>query len=369
MTDHPLPQVGGADLLTHSRMACFKKCPKKHYFQYELGVRTSKPADALRVGSAVHKCLEKLAKGTTIEGVIAWLIESYADMPTWCVTIEDVEERIAEMVKVRCMIEGYYDYWAANKIDPATTVAEYVAVEIPFEVPIINPKTGRPSNTFSAAGKIDAIVRLADGRLAVMEHKTTSDDIEPTSDYWTRLKMDQQISLYYIAAQACGYEVSTVLYDVLKKPRHSPTTVPMLDDEGRKIVLDQNANRVYKANGEPRISGDAEKGYVVAIRKETSSEYRQRLMADMVSSPGDYFVRREVPRLGRDIEEFRQELWDQAVAIRHARNNMAHYRNTSVCSGFGQRCEYLDVCLYLNNDNIPAGFERVSHVHQELLSE
>ena len=47
-------------LLTHSRMESFKRCRRRHYFEYEVGLRKQTDAKALRMGSAGHEGLDVL---------------------------------------------------------------------------------------------------------------------------------------------------------------------------------------------------------------------------------------------------------------------------------------------------------------------
>lgn len=58
----------GRDVLTHSRLACFQTCRKKHYFRYELGIeRVDRVrSDALYFGTIMHKGLEAWWKCFTI---------------------------------------------------------------------------------------------------------------------------------------------------------------------------------------------------------------------------------------------------------------------------------------------------------------
>ena len=43
---------------------------------------------------------------------------------------------------------------------------------------------------------------LADGRLALIEHKTTASDLAPDSDYWMRLRCNDQVYQYVLGARA-----------------------------------------------------------------------------------------------------------------------------------------------------------------------
>ena len=53
-----------------------------------------------------------------------------------------------------------------------------IAVEQEFELPIVNPRTGRKSRKFALGGKIDAIAEDEDGRLWILENKTVGIGLE-----------------------------------------------------------------------------------------------------------------------------------------------------------------------------------------------
>lgn len=366
----PLPQVS-SNLLTHSRTSCAKTCLRKHYYQYELGVRVAFESRPLRMGSAVHLGLELYADSGNQETAIAAAVGGYDELPVWANTQELIDEWIIEREKVARLLSGYFWYWQNQRF-------EIVSNEQQFRLPIRNPQTGGTTPNWELGGKIDKIVRLEDGRLAVMEHKTCSDPLEPESDYWKRLRIDQQISLYMLAARELGHDVQTVLYDVIRKPSISPKLIPLLDDRGLKIVLDADGNRAIKENilksgkpgaghGEPAQSANADKGWVLQQRRETAAEYGERLTDDIVARPTFYFARQEIPRLDADLEEFRQELWDMQKNLRESQLHNRWYRSTGACVK-PYRCEYLDIChngIDLSQ-GVPAGFVRVENLHPEL---
>jgi hypothetical protein len=55
-----LPDHVPGDLLTHSRIRCLQACERKHYYEYELGIKRpdEEDADALRFGTLWHLALE-----------------------------------------------------------------------------------------------------------------------------------------------------------------------------------------------------------------------------------------------------------------------------------------------------------------------
>jgi len=336
-------------LLTHSSNSTFKVCRKRYWFAYEVGLRRTTDAKALRMGSAFHLALEVPSEP------VAAVHEYYADKPE---PIEqhdwDIErETVAELVNC------YAWRWESSSI-------RYLAKEQSFNLPLVNPETGRASKTFRLAGKIDGIAVLEDGRHAVIEHKTQSESLDADSDLWRRLRIDHQITMYVMAARLLGYDVATVLYDVMRKPTIVASDVPLLDDDGLKIVTYTDGQRVHTNAGKPRQTGDKAKGYTLQTRPMTPEEWATKLRDDIGRRPEWYYARTEIPRLDDDIAEFQAELWDIAKVIRDAQLHDRFYRTCNRDCSF---CPYFELCSAKYNplmDAVPEGFFITTNLHSEL---
>jgi hypothetical protein len=343
MTTLSLPQIAEKDTVTHSRMACMKTCPKKHFFRYELGLTRDRGSQPLRMGSAFHLGLDLHAQGKSEADAIDGAVAGYAEVPEWCNSPDLFDDWCTEREIVARLLSGYFWRWANER-------PEIVATEQAFEFPIINPETNHPMRGVVVGGKIDKIIRLADGRLAIMEHKTTGDEITPDSDYWTRLRLDQQISNYVIAARSLGHDVTTVLYDVVKKPGIRPKKVVKADAASWPVYFGET-----QAGDKPP-------------ERETVAMYGARLTTDISTRPDFYFARREIPRLEADLDEFRYELLQQAQSIRDARRLGRWFRNTNACLA-PYKCDYFDLCSNSYDPGtgiVPTGFIQVDDVHPEL---
>jgi len=341
--------------LTHSAMSCARRCLRQFYYRYELGLRGKREASALRTGGAIHHGLELWSKGATPEAAVLAATEGYTTCPAWA----DPYDWSIERETVANLLAGYF--WRYGEV-----AMEYVEIEKPWVMPLGNPQTGRESRTYELAGKRDGIVRTQDGRLFVLERKTTGEEIGPDSDYWLRLRCDQQISLYVISALQQGHDVSGVLYDVIRKPTIRPRQVPLLDEDGLKVVVDeQTGERIVNKDGKPRQSPGP--GMKLAARPESPEEYGSRLLGDIEERPDYYYQRREVPRLEDDLGECRLECWQQAKLLSDCRRWGRWFRNVgrNTCSF----CEYANLCLQsitVDPEVPPDGFEIVSDVNPEL---
>lgn len=356
------PAADGRHLLTHSRLACARKCPRRHWYAYELGLRPDRQSAPLRIGGAVHLGLDLLARGVDRENALDRAVAGYADFPAWCGSEDDRRAWLYERETVLRLLHAYSCYWEEQGL-------QVIATEQAFEIAVVNPATGAPATAHRLAGKIDKIIRLPDGRLAVMEHKTTSDSLDADSDYWSRLRIDGQISLYIHAARERGFDAVTVLYDVIRKPAIQPTAVPLLDADGLKQVVDANGERVRTKDGKKwRETADAAAGYRLLSRPMTPEEWGDKLSADICDRPDRYFARREIARLDSDLDGFRRELWWQHQDLLGRRREGHWPRNPEAClSPFP--CEYRDVCwggLDVEAQT-PEGFVRLEFVHPELI--
>lgn len=295
------------ELITASRMACLLDCPRKHYWRYECGLRPDMDAMALRFGTAWHAAMEARWEKLPFSDAFK------AGLATAC----DFDE--GTVATLSGLLAGYYERWAEDPV-------KELCAEVEFRSPLMN------SRTFDVAGKIDGLGILHDGRLALVEHKTTSADVGPDSDYWLRLRSNPQINQYVLAAWSLGWDVAAVIYDVTRKP---------------SIRVKQS---------------------------ETPEQYADRLAADTQERPDFYFARREVPILEDDLEEFgiqRLELARMILNFRAAsrRSRLPHHGwPRHLTEIHCKTCDYASFCL----QNIvpdpalpPAGF-RVGAQNPEL---
>lgn len=347
--------MNGTDIITNSRLRSLKTCPRQHYYRYEKGLRSEREAPALRFGSAFHLGLELIGNGMHIDDAAEHIRDRYAVVPSYI----DPADHAIECETVIRLLYAHQWRWQADGI-------EVIEAESVFVLPILNPETGAATPLFKRSGKIDRKVRLPDGRVALQEYKTTSDDIAPDSDYWGILRLDPQVSGYFAADDS----IQAIIYDVTRKPTIRPSQIPLTDEDGIKIVVDADGNRVRNKTGGWRQTGDAAQGFKLQTRTETAHEFGERLTADIGERPDFYFARMEVARLSSDIDEYHAELWQDQQLLRHRQKLGLWTKNPgrSTCDW----CEYKALCFngtYPLNGEVPAGFMRASDIHPELNTE
>lgn len=299
-------------ILNNSRGAAFRRCPRLHYYSYELGyVRRALGSDPRVTGSRWHAALEAwwtaVAEGRQHEALEAALA-----------ALETADDPY-EQARAEAVLTGYHTRWIDEPID-------VLGVEVPFEGPLLDPITGDAHPEFVVGGTLDGIVRVG-GRVLVLEHKTTSQDFSPGSYYWEKLTLNSQVSMYMAAGAALGLHFDGCLYDVIGK---APDISPRL--------ATPEAERKYTKAGK-----------LYACQRDTDEpveEFRARLLDAIAADPGKFYARGEVTRIGDELEKSLIDVWQVAELISEARARSRWPRNTDACFAFNRACDFWPVCAH-----------------------
>lgn len=281
--------------ITHTRLASLRACPRQHWMRYDLGLRRTEEPEYLSFGRAWHAAV--------LSGPSAF---------------DHLHPAAATMG--RALLASY----------PPVSL---IAAEVPFAFPV---------GSDSWEGVLDGIAEQ-DGRLLLVERKTSSEDIAPSADYWNRLQIDQQISGYMIAARRLGYPVEGILYDVVRKP-------------ALRLLLATPAEKQKRTKAGTLYANQRE-------ADETIPEFYARLDTAIRESPATYYQRIVLGRMDADLAAFTQEQAWQVEHLHRVHDTGHHFRNTGAC-GF---CAYLPIC-HLNTlaESTPVGYVRTEDFHPEL---
>jgi hypothetical protein len=322
-------------LLTNSRLKSFRACQRQHRYRYTLGYRPVATSEALNFGTAIHLALEAFWRGGR----------------SFDAAIEALPSDLDPFARARAlaMLSGYATAWE-------TTPLTVLGVERTFALPLINPETGAKSRTWQLAGKLDVLARLADGRVAVIEHKTSAIDAGEGSTYRQRLTMDSQVSAYFDGADSLaatyGYErADLVLYDVLIKPGIKPLKATPEQDRKYTKPTKTEPSRLYANQREV---------------DETPDEYLTRCANSITADINKHYFRVEVVRLESERDEYRFDVWQLAESIRVSERTGKAPKNPDACMRYGTPCEFWGVCSGTESLDDPSRFRRVDDVNEEL---
>lgn len=310
-----------SDLITASRLRASRKCARLERYRYRDGWRTRRDPEALTLGTLVHRGLEAWWTHGTLDAALAAMQPPAED---WSVQIRAEE-----------MVRGYHERWQHERL-------EVIGVEEEFEVPLVDPWAMLPHMRFRLAGKIDARIRTDRG-VVIVEHKTSSMDLGPTSDYWLQLQMDSQLSAYMIGAESLGESPVGCLYDVLRKPAIRPLS-----------ATPEHARKYTKQGALYANQRDHD---------ETPNEYRERVRATITP---DYYVRKEIARDESQLADFLADAVAEAETIAFRERSGHSPRNPDACFAMGV-CPFWSCCTTgADPESFPDIFERVDRVHAEL---
>lgn len=319
-----------SNLITNSRVTSFLTCPRLHRFQYIDGLRPVATPETLSFGTLMHKALEVFWN---------WHKSEATNMAATAVVMEALqgEEDPFVRARARVLMSAYIARWSG-----AMEEYDILSVEKEFRFDDDSDLAG-----IEFGGKLDAVVRKrVDGTLWVLDHKTTGADLSPGSTYWTRLRMDSQISLYLDGAEKLYKEpVAGFIYDVIEKPDIRP--LKATPEDKRKYT---KAGALYANQREA---------------DETPEEFENRLIQLVAEDPNRFLQRAEVIRLDSEMDAARADVRDAANLIRVAERNGYHPRNVGACKQYGRDCSYLSLCSGLASADDEHLYQ-VGKLHPEL---
>lgn len=169
----PPPLKDGVLYIDNSSMELFTTCPRQAYYYIIRRLELNRSRIALDFGGAFHNVLEYMYKkyGNAYRSV-----QENTDIITYASklelnTPEDDYRTISYLVEA---VTKYLDQHPAEVWSVATMPNGLPAVELPFAMPIGTIDTREFGQVVVMwTGKIDIVYR-SDGRLGLMDHKTTS---------------------------------------------------------------------------------------------------------------------------------------------------------------------------------------------------
>lgn len=330
----PALRRGGRDMktrLSYSRLRDFRNCPKLYFWKYVERLETSERVDApLSVGRAFHKALQ------------AWYlwrkrVQYGGDVPPMDEFVDIIKTKLSEQYRNRGGDENARLSWHLVTVMFDQYIERYgrdrdwriIAVEMPYEVPIINPETKRASPSFWLMGLIDIVVESR-GLIKLGDHKT----LKITGERIDKLLMDLQCYLYGRSITIDGQKPYSFYYNLVGRSYLRPK-------QGESDV--EWEDRLAKAK-RPKA----------CKRKhaETDDEFRARLTEQYRSDPHRFFHREEIILDDREAAWQATELWDLCQDLLATMRRGLWRRNPDHCFYYGRPCAYFPLCRAQGSSNI-----------------
>jgi len=360
-------------LITASRLATLRRCPREHHYRYALGLQSEAGAAAAR-GTLLHAGLEHWWLNAKhglppLDGAL-YALRAACDVAA--AKGQDVDPY--DLARAEALMVGYDARWGGEAYEVLGVETEWRA-DLPQpgpmsqDAPWLWTPDGRdqyqPRQPLSLriGGKVDVLVRDADRRTLVVEHKSTTQDASPGSPYWARLRLDGQVSLYHEGLRSLGYDVQAVLYDVIVVPRLKPekATEQVKMTKGKSAACPACRGPLPgcpTCSGTGRIQTEPPRPYAgQRLTDETPDEFHDRIVKELAAAPDRYFIRQEVVRLEA---ESRQHLADVQALARRLGDTTQTPEN---CVRFGSVCSFFPLCT---GEKRESDYARLDWPHPEL---
>lgn len=243
-----------------------------------------------------------------------------------CYKEAETDSKKYDIERVRAMVVAYHSHYANDG-------CKALAIEEPFDLPVIDTKTGKPLGR-NYCGVVDAIVEL-EGKTWFVDHKTTS---RLSDDYWTELQTNPQLTHYLLAARQVGIEAAGFLWDVVLKPTIEPKKLP------KKSIEEIEAGSYCGFPIDVKDYCDSE-GHYNQGEKEPPKLYGLRCLSEYLADPGRFFQRQKVYRNGEQLLDYLTDLNVISQTMdRVAQEERLQYPNRYACKSFGRMCDFHSIC-------------------------
>lgn len=283
-------------LISNSEVVCFQRCQREWQYRYLERWAPIREPQPLLDGRAVHECLAAHWRGS------------------------EVDTAVLSSPQLRALLTAYRAYWGSTLASPVCGIEfDAVKVDVPFVwYSLHTPTAWYLPQSLDVVGVYDAVLYKSVTPVAIVEHKTTSREISPGSEYWRELSTgNSQASTYCLASGL------PIIWDALHKTgiqRRAATELAK-----RKIT---RMGRLY-AN-----QRDSD---------ESDEELFSRAYDSIAESPERYFQRALIVRTDRERSEFVRDLSILYQDIERKRHEPTS-RNPEACHAFGRPCDFFSVC-------------------------
>jgi hypothetical protein len=287
--------------LSASSIKTYLTCPRKYDLSYVSRLEPAADSSALVAGTAWHRAMELEAMWGDTSGAFD--------------TIRDEYER----AKMSALFKAYCNVYAEDPLG-------VTKCEVPFEFSL--------TDRIKIVGRLDGLIKIGDSDVwHIPEYKTTSQSIDGSSSLWNDLRVSPQVSIYMLAAGELGYTIEGLTYDVSRKPALRPSALRKAQSE----LLFSQAMYCGQTFPAGEVSTAIEAG------KETPALFAARIYETVMTDPGSYFARVNIPFIAFDQKRIREELIQTCEAIDVTTHVGALHPNYSQCNNYGS-CIFHNIC-------------------------
>lgn len=190
--------------ISNSEASTWMHCKRQYYYEYLLDLEPKQFSGPLAKGILVHNVLEQYylekmdgSDEQQCRNAAYAVLSAEAGNP---------ESDIAEILKIKAWVEGYFDKYA----EADEQRYEVIGVETEFNIPL--------TEDFSLVGRVDALfLDKEDGRFVAVDHKTSY-------NFWSedQLQVSGQFVKYTAGLRDRGFDVKAFMVNQLRTRELKP---------------------------------------------------------------------------------------------------------------------------------------------------
>lgn len=304
--------------LSNSKVRTWRRCPKKFYYKYEMGLRTKTKSIQLERGSWIHELLQYHYDGED------WLARHKELTVEFYKLFEEEREDLGDLpAECLTIMKNYLREYA-------TEDANYRVIDSELDEIVTLP------NGLRIQIIVDLILEeKRSGALWIVDHKTRKNFSDDTS-----MILDPQLTVYYWGLGILGYKkLNGVMYNEIRTKLPTAPEPLKSGELSRAKSIDTD---VYT--------------YMRAIKraKLNPADYSETLALIAQRQHQRFFRRTFIPK---DIPMTKQTIREFAMAAEEIEEAQAKTRfpRTFIQNSCAWDCEYRDVCLteYMGGDIDP----------------
>lgn len=220
---------------SYSMMDCYKSCPQSYEYKYIEGLKSKSKKRSLYVGEHIHKLIELLYVHKSPDileqrkaqehqlynmlnpdaNIAEDVLKAYYNTLTWRKYLVEVIQKEYNNLSEDDRAEMGENYI----VDLARIMAQYEYYYSNDNITFVDIEHNKtcPLGTYNSKEVIlnyicDGIVKLPDGKLYIIEHKSYSKEPMTFEQTW----LNTQTSIYVSALKSAGYNIEGVLWDNIK---------------------------------------------------------------------------------------------------------------------------------------------------------
>jgi|GEM_PF-2486202 len=338
-----------------SEIQTLKRCSLQHALKYH-GRYYKKDEDKtyFRIGSWTHELIETLYKqfgydgaeesgDEKVKGYMKDLVGIWAQEAKQEVddkkTLDQIE--IDSAIAYGCFV-SYYEEGFKKEREKGYELQTDNSEKF-FETHV-KTKSGRKSPRYRFRGFMDSLYVGNDNNYYLGEVKTKSSWGDSGRKH---LELDEQITGYCWALHQQRIDVAGVIYTVLKKPGIKPKLIT------HHVVSEEDGEFFYSSRIKCKAKDEYDKAVKMGLnvnltsekRRETASEYAERVRQDYESRPEFYFYRDTVFRSTDQVKAFGKKV--RVYSKRAAQNTIdeAFPEPADAFNNYCNFCDYRQLCV------------------------